>query len=99
MNLFAVIRTRGPAWQPSLPLESQPDWAAHAQFMDALAAEGFVALGGPLEGSPEVLLIFRAAGSEEIADRLEDDPWTASDMLRTTRISPWTLRLGVLPAT
>ena len=98
MSLFAVVRTRGPAWQPSLPLESQLDWPAHARFMDALATEGFILLGGPLDGTPDVLLIFRAASSEEIVDRLEDDPWTASDMLRIIRVSPWTLRLGSLLA-
>jgi len=39
-QLFAVIRTRGPAWQGSRPLEGQPDWAGHASFMNALAKEG-----------------------------------------------------------
>jgi hypothetical protein len=47
-QLFAVIRTRGLAWQVSCPLEGQADWAAHASFMNALANEGFVVLGGPL---------------------------------------------------
>ena len=33
---FAVLRSRGPAWDDSKPLEGQGDWAAHAAFMDAL---------------------------------------------------------------
>ena len=49
-QLFAVIRTRGPAWQDSRSMESQADWASHALFMNSLAKEGFVILGGPLEG-------------------------------------------------
>lgn len=97
MKLFAVIRTRGNAWQPGLALEQQPDWNVHAAFMDALASDGFVLLGGPLEGTPDVLLIVRAASPEEITTRLEDDPWTASGLLRVARIIPWTLRLGTLP--
>ena len=97
MKIFAVIRTRGSEWQPSLPLEQQPDWNAHAAFMDALVSDGFVLLGGPLEGTPDVLLIVRAASPEEITRRLEDDPWTASNLLRTTQITPWILRLGKLP--
>src|SRR5438309_801920 len=60
-RLFAVIRSRGPAWDPSRPLEGQPDWQGHAAFMNGLKAEGFVVLGGPLEGTPEVLLIDRVA--------------------------------------
>ncbi len=48
-TLFAVIRTRGPAWRASFPLEGQTDWNAHASFMNGLKADGFVVLGGPLE--------------------------------------------------
>ena len=93
-QLFAVIRTRGPAWQDSRALEGQPDWAGHASFMNALAKEGFVILGGPLDGTPDVLLIIRAEDPDEVRARLAEDPWTASDLLRIARITPWTLRLG-----
>lgn len=48
-RLFAVMRSRGPAWNHSLPLDEQADWPRHADFMNALHAEGFVLLGGPLE--------------------------------------------------
>jgi hypothetical protein len=91
-----VIRARGPAWQESRPLEGQDDWAAHASFMNALAAEGFVVLGGPLEGTSDVLLVFRATTPDEVRFCLADDPWTVKDLLRITRIAPWTLRLGSL---
>ena len=39
-QLFAVIRTRGPAFEPSRPLEAQADWAAHAVFMNGLVRDG-----------------------------------------------------------
>jgi len=61
--------------------------------MDAPYAEGFVALVGPLVGSRVVLLIVGAGDADEIERRLADDPWT-DGMLETTRIAPWTLRLG-----
>jgi uncharacterized protein YciI len=95
-RLFAVIRSRGPAWEPSRPLEGQPDWQGHAVFMNGLEAERFVVLGGPLEGTPEVLLIIRAEDEAEIRARLAADPWSASDLLRVDRAVPWTLRLGSL---
>jgi len=95
-RLFAVIRSRGAAWNDSLPLEEQEDWRPHANFMNALHDEGFVAIGGPLEGTRDVLLICWATDVDEIASRLESDPWTGKDLLRTTRIAPWTLRLGSL---
>ena len=93
--VFAVIRTRGPAWQDVRRLEDQVDWPPHASFMNALAKEGFVILGGPLEGTPDVLLIVRAESADEIRTRLADDPW-ADHLLRVTCVTPWTLRLGSL---
>jgi uncharacterized protein YciI len=95
-QLFAVTRARGPAWEDTKPLEGQAEWSAHAAFMDALAAERFVLLAGPLEGFREALIIIRAGSTEEIDTRLAADPWTKRELLRTTRIAPWTLRLGSL---
>jgi YCII-related domain len=95
-QLFVVIRTRGPAWQDSRPMESQADWAPHASFMNSLAKEGFVILGGPLEGSADVLLVTRVKTPDEVRSRLADDPWVVNDLLRITRVAPWTVRLGSL---
>ncbi len=95
-QLFAVIRTRGPAFEPSRPLESQADWVAHAAFMNDLVRDGAVILGGPLEGTADVLLVMRAETADEARRRLAADPWAVQDLLRVTRISPWTLRLGSL---
>ena len=95
-QLFAVIRTRGPAFEPSRPLEAQADWAAHAAFMNGLVRDGSVVLGGPLEGTADVLLVMRAASADDARDRLAADPWTVQDLLRVNRVSPWTLRLGSL---
>lgn len=38
---------------------------------------GFVLLGGPLEGTSEVLLIIRTKDAHEIPVRLWSDPWTS----------------------
>ena len=94
MRWFAVIRACGGGWRRGVPLEAQPGWDAHAAFMDGLAREGFVLLGGPLEGAEEVLLIVRAANRAEIMDRLAEDPWSAADLLRVSRMEPWTIRLN-----
>lgn len=94
-QLFAVTRSRGPRWNAAGGLEAQPGWRGHADFMDALHAEGFVLLAGPLEGTSEALLIVRAASPAEIEARLAGDPWN-DGLLSTTRIAPWTLRLGAL---
>jgi len=94
--VFAVLRSRGPAWDDSKPLEGQVDWAAHAAFMDALFEQGFAALVGTLEGTRDALLILRASDPSEIAERLASDPWTTNGILVTKQISRWQLRLGSL---
>lgn len=77
-------------------MESQAGWASHAAFMNTLENEEFVILGGPLEGTSDVLLVVRAESADAVQARLASDPWTAQDLLRTTRVTPWTLRLGSL---
>jgi len=96
-QLFAVMLNRGPAYKTGMRLEDQVEWEAHAKFMDALVDEGLVALGGPLEGTNEVLLIFHAHSPDEIRQRLAPDPWHRLGLLEISRIMPWTLRLGRLP--
>ena len=53
-------------------------------------------LGGPLEGSVDVLLILRATSIEEIERRLSNDPWRRSGLLVAKQCWPWRLRLGTL---
>ena len=96
-QVFAVVLNRGAAYRTGLRLEDQAEWQAHARFMDALVDEGMVVLGGPLEGTSEVLLIFRAESPDEIRQRLAPDPWHRMGLLEIARIMPWTLRLGKLP--
>jgi hypothetical protein len=91
-QLFAVLRAHGPAWKHGQPLEAQEGWLAHADFMDGMAAEGFIVLGGPL-GRDEALLIVRAKDEVDVRARLRADPW-GEEMLKLSWIAPWTIRLG-----
>jgi ketosteroid isomerase-like protein/uncharacterized protein YciI len=88
-----VRRRRGPAWNTALTLREQAGWGAHAAFMNALAAEGFVVLGGPLGDGTETLLIVNATSVDVVASRLASDPWTLTGLLELERIEPWTLLL------
>ena len=95
-HAFVVLRSRGPAWDDTKPLEGQAEWAAHAEFIDALFEEGFAALIGPLEGTRDALLILRAGSETEVVERLASDPWTTNGLLVTKQISPWQIRVGTL---
>ena len=92
---YAVIRERGENWDDTLPMPQQAKWDEHAAFMDALADEGFVVLGGPLgDGEKTFLLIMDAESEQEIHDRLADDPWTSMGMLRTAKMERWQILLN-----
>jgi hypothetical protein len=95
-RLFAVIRSRGPAWNAALPIDDQVEWPAHAAFMNGLVDQQFIAVGGPLEGTPDVLLVVRATDAAEIAERLAADPWVQNGLLRLKEVWPWWIRLGSL---
>lgn len=94
LTYFAVTRRRSLGWDKTLPMRMQNRWNDHAKFMDGLAEEGFVVLGGPLgQAEDHFLLIFNATGKEEITARLEKDPWTEMKVLRVTGIEQWEILL------
>ena len=95
-KLFAVLNTRGPKWDHAKPMEQHDGWRAHADFMNALVAEGFIVLGGPLEGPRDVLLIVHAEDEAEVTARLAPDVWMLNGFLQRRWIAPWSLRLGSL---
>jgi uncharacterized protein YciI/ketosteroid isomerase-like protein len=90
---FAVHRRRGPGWNAGLAMREQAGWGAHAAFMNALAAEGFIVLGGPLDDGAEVLHIVDAPNVEVIRTRFDADPWTQTGLLEMVRIEAWTILL------
>ena len=61
--------------------------------VDALAAEGFIVLGGPLGDGSTAMHVADAATEEEIEGRLAADPWTPTGLLRTRSIEPWEILL------
>ena len=93
--LFVVLEAHGAAWDYSRPLREQALWTEHAAFMDALEAEGFVALGGPLRHG--ALLIVKADGEAQVRATLAEDPWEQAAMLSIESVEPWQILLGHLP--
>lgn len=93
-DYYLIEQAKGPEWDHSRGRREQAGWSEHAAFMDALAEEGFVVLGGPIgEGDGEnVLLVVNADSEAAIRDRLADDPWP-DDVLRTESVRPWSVWL------
>ena len=93
-DYFLVKRVPGPEWDHSRPRREQVGWKEHAAFMDELAAEGLVVLGGPVgEGDGDhALLVVDADSEAAIRSRLAADPWS-DRMLTTASIEPWSVWL------
>src|SRR2546425_13256020 len=87
---FAVRRARGPAWNAAARMREQALWAEHAAFMNALAAEGFVVLGGPLGTGEEVPLVIDATSEDIIRARLAGAPGTDARSVMIKPARPWT---------
>jgi uncharacterized protein YciI len=95
--IFAVVRARSGAWDFARPMEEQPGWPEHAEFMDRHHERGHVLLAGPLgQDDRKVLIIVRADSGEEVEQLLAGDIWTKTGLLDTVSIEPWRLRIGSL---
>ena len=91
-TFLVVLHRSGPQWDPSLPLEEQSDWPAHASFMDGLVDAGCIVLGGPLADEHRVVHVVEAESEDAIRATLARDPWSETH-LRIDTIEPWTIRL------
>lgn len=92
-DYYLVKRLRGPDWDASRGIRDQSGWPEHAAFMDALAEEGVVVLGGPVgDGDGSVLLVVNVGSEAQIRDRLAEDPW-ADALLTIESVNPWSVWL------
>jgi uncharacterized protein len=91
---FLVENAKGPAYDHSRGRREQEGWDEHAAFMDRLAEEGFIVLGGPIgEGDGEnTLLVIKADDEATVRARLAEDPWSET-ILTIDSIRPWSVWL------
>ena len=90
---FVVISGVGPGRDESKGVREQPFWDEHAAFIDQLAEEGFLLMGGPLldqDGKPQGSLLIVDAGDEsEVKEKLKNDPWFEKGILKLENIRRW----------
>lgn len=90
---YAVFRIPGTKWDTSKTAREQPYWDEHAQFMDALFADGAIVLGGPFADRTGSLVVVTAATAAAARVMFADDPWTTQHVLLVGEIKEWTIFL------
>jgi hypothetical protein len=90
---FAVRLERGGPWDWSRDLRQQDGFDEHARFMDGLVDDGFIIVGGPLEGEREILHLIEAPSKDAVRERLAQDNWQQNGMLTISSIDSWTILL------
>jgi hypothetical protein len=84
-NKVAKLSSSAAKWSP---------WQLRpARFMDSLVDEGFIVLGGPLEGGREILHAISASSEEAVRRRLAKDNWAQNGTLTITSVEAWTVLL------
>jgi len=74
-------------------LREQDGFEEHAEIMDRWVDEGFILLGGPVEGDKEVVHVVDADSEDAIRTKLNEDNWTQDAKLETVSIEGWTILL------
>ena len=92
MPTFAVSLERFGEWDPARGLREQEGWDDHAAFMDGLAEDGFILLGGPLADGVHVLHVVDGRDEAEVRRRLAADPWH-DRLLRVAAVQEWEILL------
>ena len=67
----------------------QAYWDEHAAFIDALVADGFILLGGPLADEGGAMLVVRAGDEAAVRARVAPDPWYAHGILALEPVARW----------
>lgn len=90
-----VVFRAGPAWG-SGPPEDQPGWDEHADFVDALVADGTFVMGGPFSDYSGSVNLLEGISAAEAADLLERDPFVRNGVFVVDSIRDWTVYVDEL---
>jgi uncharacterized protein YciI len=85
----------GPAWGDGPP-EDQPDWDAHADFVDDLVARGTFVMGGPFRDNSGSLVLLEGVSADEARRILEQDPFVRNRVFVFDDVREWVVYVDEL---
>ena len=91
-----IVRYRaGPTWGEGPP-EDQPDWDAHADFVDDLVARGTFVMGGPFRDNSGSVVLLEGVDAAEARQLLEADPFVQNGVFVFDDVRDWTVYVDEL---
>ncbi|HEY8843126.1 MAG TPA: YciI family protein [Gaiellaceae bacterium] len=86
-----MVRFRaGPTWS-SGSVREQPEWDAHAEFVDALIERGTFVMGGPFSDNSGSMSLLEGIDADEARRILEGDPFMKNGVFVLEEIREWTV--------
>ena len=84
-----MVRFRaGPTWT-SGSVREQPDWDAHAEFVDALIERRTFVMGGPFGDNSGSMSLLEGIDVDEARRLIEDDPFMKNGVFVLEEIREW----------
>jgi uncharacterized protein YciI len=94
-----MVRFRaGPTWT-SGSVKEQPEWDAHAEFVDGLVERGTFVMGGPFSDNSGTMILLEGIDVDEAARILEEDPFMQNGVFELEEIREWTVFVDELTPT
>lgn len=96
MSLYVVESTAGTRRDLSKGTREQAHWDDHAEFIDGLVDDGFIALGGPFPDEGGAMIVVRAESEDDVRARLASDPWYVNEILTLAGVHRWEIFIDEL---
>jgi uncharacterized protein YciI len=94
-----MVRFRaGPTWT-SGSVREQPDWDAHAEFVDALIERRTFVMGGPFGDNSGSMSLLEGVDADEARRIVEDDPFMKNGVFVLEEIREWNVFVDELSPT
>src|SRR4051794_30758249 len=86
-----VVRFRaGPTWT-SGSVREQPEWDAHAEYVDDLIERGIFVMGGPFADDSGSQSLLEGIDVDEATRILQEDPFMKNGVFELDEIREWTI--------
>jgi uncharacterized protein YciI len=99
-RFYLVLEGTGPNLRPGVPVQQQPGFAEHAEYVTKLSSDGSLVLGGPFTpdgaNAPPLgaMLVLKASSAEAARRFAEEDPGVKAGLSRVIEVRHFLVAAG-----